>query len=250
MISFVLMTILVGRRMDNCNYSIDNYLRSFCDIGSTCPYGVGDLAVFRQHLFPGLPDPLYHEFLEAGFRRNGNNLYTMVCPDCSKCLPIKIDPFEFSPNRNQKRVWKKNSDLEISMDSLRIDEEKLRLCKSFFVDRFPDTYNDPLDYYGFFFTNVITNTMEIEFRLQGRLVGSSIIDIGTEWLNAVYFYFDPAEAKRSLGTYNILYLIDFCREKGIRSLYLGYLIRELKSMVYKAKFRPYYIREEGEWRRE
>lgn len=244
------MMISAGRGMHNCDYKIDNYLRLFRDNESPCPYGVGDSAVFRQQLFPRLPDPLFHEFLDAGFRRNGNNLYTMVCPGCSKCLPIKVDPCEFKPNRNQKRVWRKNGDLEISMDKLRISEEKLRLCKKFFDDRFPETHNDPLDYYGFFFANIITNTLEIEYRIQGRLIGSSIIDLGNEWMNAVYFYFDPVEAKRSLGTYNILYLIDFCRKKGIRSLYLGYLIRELKSMAYKANFRPHYIRDEksGKWK--
>ncbi len=241
--------ISVGRGMNSGDYKIDDYFNLLRDIGVVCPYGVGDLAVFRQHMFHRLPDSLFHEFLEAGFRRSGNSLYTVVCPDCSKCLPIKVDPFEFKPNRNQKRVWRKNSDFEISMDKLRVTEEKLGLCQKFFVDRFPDTYNDSLDYYGFFFINVVTNTLEIEFRLRGRLVGSSIIDIGADWVNAVYFYFDSAEARRSPGTYNILYLIDFCRSRNIRFLYLGYLIRELESMAYKARFRPYYIREEGEWRR-
>ncbi|MFO7760324.1 MAG: arginyltransferase [Thermodesulfobacteriota bacterium] len=239
--------------MHNWDFNnINNYLRLFRDIASACPYGLGDFAVFRQHLFSWLPDPLFHKFLDIGFRRNGNNLYTMVCPDCSKCLPIKIDPYEFKSSRNQKRVWQKNSDFEVSMGRLRITEEKLKLCKRFFDARFPDTYNNPLDYYGFFFTNTITNTLEIEFRRQGRLIGSSIVDLGAEWINAVYFYFDPLEARRSPGTYNILYLIEFCKHKGIRFLYLGYLIRELKSMAYKAKFRPYYILngKSGKWEME
>ncbi len=243
------MMISAGRGMHNHDHKFDDYLNLFRDVESSCPYGVSDLAVFRQRPFQRLPDSLFHEFLNAGFRRNGNNLYTMVCPECCKCLPVKINPSEFKANRNQKRIWRKNSDLEISIDRLRITEDKLRLFQKFFVERFPDTYNNPLDYYGFFFVNIITTTLEIEFRKEGRLIGSSIIDIGRNWLNAVYFYFDPAESHRSPGTYNILYLMEFCRSKGVHNLYLGYLIRELNSMAYKANFKPYYLWIEGKWQK-
>ena len=65
---------------------------------------------------------------------------------------------------------------------------------------------------------------------------------------AVFFYFDPAEEKRSPGTYNILYLIDFCRQKKIKFIYLGYWIENVKPMSYKAKFKPHYILQDNNWK--
>ena len=78
-------------------------------------------------------------------------------------------------------------------------------------------------------------------------MGNSIVDIGENWLNAVYFYFDTTESSRSLGTYNILTLIDFCIQKSIDYLYLGYYIEGVSAMDYKSRFRPYYLRQREQW---
>jgi len=85
-------------------------------------------------------------------------------------------------------------------------------------------------------------------RLAGRLIGASIADIGRNWVNAVYFYFDPDESSRSLGTSNIITLVDLCRKWGIDYIYLGYYIREVTAMSYKTAFKPHALLEEGRWR--
>ena len=229
------------------NVSIEEYLKYFYDIPAECPYGMAETAVYRQQQFGGLPDSVLGSFLAAGFRRNGNTLYTMNCPGCRKCTPIRVIPSEFNSNRNQKRVWKRNSDIVVTLGPLTITEEKLALCGEFLGERFPGRGNSSVDYYGTFFASSITNTLEIEYRLNGRLVGVGIIDIGESWINAVYFYFDPAESRRSPGTYNILYLIELCRKYEIHYLYLGYCIQEIQAMEYKGNFKPHYLLLDGEW---
>ena len=104
-------------------------------------------------------------------------------------------------------------------------------------------------YYSGFFLNHIVNSLEFHYRVDGRLIGNGIIDIGERWMNAVYFYFDTAEARRSLGTFNILTMIDFCIQKSIDYLYLGYFIPDVSAMNYKSKFRPYYLKLGEEWTR-
>jgi arginine-tRNA-protein transferase len=65
----------------------------------------------------------------------------------------------------------------------------------------------------------------------------------------VYFYFEPAEAKRGLGTYGILREIGFAQGSGIPYYYLGYWIEPCRSMRYKAEFRPYeLLHQDGQWR--
>jgi arginine-tRNA-protein transferase len=68
-----------------------------------------------------------------------------------------------------------------------------------------------------------------------------LVDVEPLALSAVYCYFDPAEARRSPGVFNILWLIDECRRRGAPHLYLGYYVRDSPKMSYKAAYRPYEI---------
>jgi arginine-tRNA-protein transferase len=221
----------------------------FVDLRTACPYGLPFVATFHQAMFGPLSERIMELFLAAGYRRNGNCLYTMRCAACSSCVPIRIDVRDFRPNRNQRRVMQRNADVKANLGPLVQDAENLDICSLFLESRYPQHNNTAEGYYQGFFLNGIVDSGRIEFRLRKRLLGASIIDIGRNWLNAVYFYFDPFEARRSLGTFNILTLIDFCREKGIDYLYLGYYIAEVSAMSYKNAFRPFSLLESEGWTR-
>jgi arginine-tRNA-protein transferase len=65
----------------------------------------------------------------------------------------------------------------------------------------------------------------------------------------VYFYFDPREARRSIGTFSGLYEIEWAREMKLAHWYMGYWIKECPTMAYKARFRPCEaLGTDGEWR--
>lgn len=213
-----------------------------------CPYGMTYTAVYNQALFDTMPDFLMGAYLASGYRRNGNILYNMHCKGCQACVPIRIDPQEFKANRNQKRTWNKNRDITVEITPLTCSRENLALLEKFLAARYPGRDSSALDYYNGFFLNHITNTVEISYRIGSRLVGVAIVDLSTTWLNIVFFYFDPAEGKRSPGTYNILYLIDFCMQKGIEFVCLGYWIEDVRQMDYKANFKPHHILRCGTWR--
>jgi arginyl-tRNA--protein-N-Asp/Glu arginylyltransferase len=90
---------------------------------------------------------------------------------------------------------------------------------------------------------------EVVFRVKGRLVGAGIVDVEPEAMSAVYFYFDPDLADRSPGTYNVLWLLQECRQRGIPWLYLGYHVAGGRGMAYKTAFRPHQILgADGVWR--
>jgi leucyl-tRNA---protein transferase len=221
--------------------------RYFVELTIDCPYGLPQRACFYQALFSTLTERQMEVFLAAGYRRNGNCLYTMHCQTCRACIPIRLRVDDFSPNRNQRRVWRRNMDVQVHMDSLRLDQEHLELCDLFLQTRYPREHNRAQGYYGEFFCNTITDTVQVQFRLEDRLVGASIVDMGTNFMNAVYFYFDPRHGNRSLGTYNILTLIDICRKLGLAYLYLGYFIAGVPAMSYKEKFRPHQLLLQNGW---
>jgi len=213
----------------------------FWDIAADCPYGLPHQAVYRQALFGPIPDHTMDAFFAAGFRRNGNTMYTMVCRECRGCVPIRLEPAEFVPNRSQRRTLKRNQDLEVGIGPLLITPDRLALCDAFLNTRYPGRHSTAVDYYSGFFVNAVTSTLEITYRLDGRLVGVAVVDVTFASLNAVYFYFDPALAARSLGTFNILQLVELCRREDKEFLYLGYWIAEVPAMSYKARFTPHQL---------
>jgi arginyl-tRNA--protein-N-Asp/Glu arginylyltransferase len=220
----------------------------FHDITLECPYGLARKAVYRQAQFSFMPDNLMKFFLVNGFRRNGNYIYSMVCDGCDSCVPIRVAPLSFVRNRNQKRVWRKNQDLKIKISPLQINNEKLAICDKFLQTRFPGKGNSALDYYAGFFVNSLDCTYEIEMWDGDYLIGVSIVDIIDDIINCVYFYFDPVAEKRSPGTFNILYLVDYALKQEFKHVYLGYYIKELSAMAYKSNFKPHSLLIDGEWR--
>lgn len=221
----------------------------FYNQAAPCPYGKPYTALYRQAQFGcRLPAWLLADFLAAGYRRNGNTLYTMVCPHCQACQPIRVLPPAFLPNRNQRRVAKRNADLTVTIAPLAVSEEKLALCDKFLHRRYPGRGNAAQDYYSGFFINAVVDTYEVEYRQEDRLLGVAIVDLGATAMNCVYFYFDPEAGSRSLGTFDILHLLDFAEKNGIPLVYLGYWIAGLSAMSYKARFCPHQLLVAGEWR--
>jgi arginine-tRNA-protein transferase len=88
----------------------------------------------------------------------------------------------------------------------------------------------------------------MEYRVGDRLVGAGWLDILPEGLSTVYFAFEPAEHKRSLGTFSALKEIELCQELGKPWYYLGYFVPGSPKMSYKTRFRPYQLLMDGEWR--
>ncbi len=225
----------------------DRFERCFRDVKIECPYGMACSAIYHQAYFDSLSMEMLEFFLSAGFRRNGNYLYTMRCRSCRACIPIRLQAENFKKNRNQRRVWRRNQDLEVRISPLRINNEKIALCDKFLNCRFPGWDNTAMEYYAGFFINSLGYTHEVEFYLNGRLAGVSIVDIYLSSINLVYFYFDPDVALRSPGTFNILYMVDYARRHGMKYIYLGLYIEEVAAMNYKTKFKPCYLLTDGKW---
>ena len=229
-----------------------------------CPYGFDKIAVYHEaSVLPAefyRSDRLMGDLLANGYRRNGGHMYTMRCPDCQGCVSIRLDPQRFRPNRNQRRVWRRNADIVVQpapgpspdpagpLAPVTVSARKIALLSRFLSERFDNDRNEAWGYYLGFFLSPLGNCWELRYWAGERLVGVGIVDVSPDWLNAVYFFFDPDERARSLGTFNILTLIAFCREHKIPRLYLGYCIEGLSAMDYKRAFRPHELLIDGKWR--
>lgn len=195
-------------------------------------------------------DPLvFHEFLDAGFRRSGRVVYQMACPRCRECVPIRIPVAGFSKSADQRRVWNRNRDLVLSVASQQPTEEKFQLYRRYVVEWHggdEPTYDEFVD---FLYSSPV-HTLEFEHRDRaGKLLCVGVCDVCPKSLSSVYCYFDPAESKRSLGTLAALDEIKFCQMNRIPHYYLGYLVNDCPRMSYKNRFRPYEtLGTDGVWR--
>jgi arginine-tRNA-protein transferase len=90
---------------------------------------------------------------------------------------------------------------------------------------------------------------EWRYYLDRNLVGVGYVDPVPDGLSAVYFYYDPSERQRGLGTWNVLSVIRRAATLGLPFVYLGYHVAGSASLAYKANFVPHQIRcPDGVWR--
>nr|WP_321466316.1 arginyltransferase [uncultured Desulfobulbus sp.] len=225
----------------------ENLERYFVNAVAECPYGQNEPAIYHQAVLGPVDELTMGELLAHGYRRNGNCMYNMRCPNCSLCVPIRLRADRFRPNRNQRRVWKKNQDVSVEITPLTMSRENLALLQRFLSTRFPTGRSSAESYYAGFFITTISRCFEVRYTVGEELLGVAVVDAAPGWLNAVYFFFDPEQGWRSPGTLNILTLHHICRKHGMEYLYLGYWIDGHRAMSYKSAFRPHELLLDGAW---
>jgi len=213
-----------------------------------CPYVPGRSALEEFFIANELHPELYHDLMDRYFRRSGTVLYRPVCPDCRECRPIRVPVADFVPSKSQRRVLRRNEDVQIRITRLRGTREKLSIYKDYLASQHngrSDTARE--DFARFLYTSCV-DTVELEYRVRGRLVAGSIVDACARSLSSVYAYFDPAFSSRSLGTFSALQEIRLCSQMNIPYYYIGFYVADCPSMRYKARFKPHEIMTPGcEW---
>ena len=92
-------------------------------------------------------------------------------------------------------------------------------------------------------------TQEWCYFLDGALVGVGYLDELAGGLSAIYFAHDPIFRDHSLGTWNVLCVLERARLLGLPHVYLGYAAESSPSLQYKLRFRPNQrLDPDGHWR--
>lgn len=213
-----------------------------------CPYlpdreAVLPLRWYRNTIEPGDFDAL----LSTADRRVGRTLYRPQCPACTECCGIRVPIDEFKPSRSQRKIWKKNSDIRVLSGPPRVDTEHLDLFNRHKLQRGLSERVTSASHYRNWLTVTCTNTVETRYLVGDKLVGVGILDLGKRDASSVYFYFDPDEGRRSLGTFSVLAEIAWLRSQGYRWYYLGLYVRECAQLNYKSRYHPNERREDGTW---
>jgi leucyl-tRNA---protein transferase len=208
----------------------------------------------EYELVSALTPAEYLQRMLQGWRRFGSSLFRPRCPACTACRSIRVLVERFHPNRNQRRVRKANErDIRLRIGAPCVTRAKLDLYDRYHLHQaeakgWPP--HDPRDIAGYVhsFVDNPFPTQEWCYYKGNRLVGVGYVDDLPGGLSAIYFFYDPAERDQSLGTWNVLSLIDQAAARRIPYLYLGYYVAGCPSMEYKVRFAPnQLLGPDGQW---
>jgi arginyl-tRNA--protein-N-Asp/Glu arginylyltransferase len=207
-----------------------------------CPYLPGrfERKLVTELTGAGAQDQ-YELLSRAGFRRSHSIAYRPACTGCSACVPVRIVVAEFQLAGSLARIRRRNSDLTLSITLPRATREQYALFGLYLDHRHGDGEMAGMDFrdYRAMVEDTAVDSRMLELRdASDTLLAACLADWSSDGVSAVYSFFAPEAARRSLGSEMILRLIDVARNENLPYVYLGYWIQNSRKMAYKSRFRP------------
>ena len=183
----------------------------------------------------------YDQLAHAGFRRSHRFAYRPACSKCDACVPVRVLVQRFRTTRSLRRIARFNSDLTVDLLPMRATDEQFELFNRYIESRHGDGEMAGMveQEYRSMVESSDIDTRIAEFRnTDRRLLAVCLMDWLADGPSAVYSFFEPGEARRSLGTYVVLWLIAEAARSQANHVYLGYWIKNSRKMAYKTRFQP------------
>ena len=211
---------------------------------STCGYLPDQVWSLEYEMVLSLSPAEYMERLRHGWRRFGTMMFRPQCPRCRQCQSLRVRVNEFKANRSQRRACKANEgEVELRVGPPSVSRAKLDLYDRFHAYQselrgWPEHPAKDESSYRDSFVNNPFRTEEWTYFLGGKLVGVGYVDALPAGLSAIYFYYEPEQRGRSLGTWNVQNVIAEAARRDLPYVYLGYFVPDCTSLAYKARFVP------------
>ena len=213
-----------------------------------CPYLPGLEAAEEAFMIDRLDAEIYHDLMDIGFRRSGDYFYRPKCSACKACVPLRVPVDSFVPSKSQRRILRRNVDVNCEFAEPDLTDQKLDLYQRYLERQHPGSKQsqDPTGLENFLYSPSV-DSLEALYTIDDRLVAVSIVDLCSRSMSSVYHYFDPDEAERSLGVFSVLAEIQWCQQRKIPHYYMGYWVKGASTMEYKANYRPHELLVDGKW---
>jgi len=186
------------------------------------------------------------DYIKGGWRRFGKLFFRPICHDCNECKNIKIIVDDFKLSKSFKRVLKKNKSTEVVLKRPSATIECVNLYNKYHkVMRSKRNWDDEeisfKDYYSTFVEGYNEFGFEINFVKDAKLIGVAFFDLIQSGISSTYCFYDHDYEKLSIGTFSILKQIEIAKKLNLKYIYLGYYVKENKSLKYKSRFKPFEI---------
>ena len=213
-----------------------------------CSYLPDQLSSLEQLVMQDVTAEEYERMLVRGWRRFGPMYFRPACEACNRCVSLRLPTDTFQPNRSQRRARAACAHFRVEVGPPRVDESRLALYRAWHAEREQtrEWNASPLSMREYFLQFAFPHPAAREVAYYDdtaeggpRLVGLGICDEMPQAWSAVYFFYDPAYAKYSPGSANVVFQVELARARGIPHVYLGYRVQECASLRYKGTFRPH-----------
>jgi leucyl-tRNA---protein transferase len=201
-----------------------------------CPYLPEKNLRFVYTFLAELNEEEIESFLSTGWRKFGIYYFKPECGSCIDCIPIRVLVNEFIPSKSQRRILRKNSHVEVKFSDLDYKDEIYNIYENHSRVKFGKE-TDREDFITSFYTPSCPS-FQSEYYLDGKLFAVGFLDVSNKALSSVYFAYNTDFEKYSPGTYSVLKEIEFAKSLGLKYYYLGYYIKNNKSMSYKNRYFP------------
>jgi len=150
---------------------------------SECSYLPGRQSLMHYRVALSLPADRYESLLARGWRRFGRTMFRPVCRHCSECRSLRVDIGRFQPSKSQRRLARKNADIELTIQAPTITDEHIALYNSYHADmqqRRGWAHNeiDEDQYHESFVDGNWPFAREFQYRRDGRLSADVSLRIG------------------------------------------------------------------------
>ena len=217
-----------------------------------CPYIPDGRTARVEYLLPSDEEVRnFGQFLSKGYRRLDTIFYRNLCEGCSSCIPIRLSVRDFVLSKSQRRILRANEEISVmTLHRPMVTAEKVYLYERYIRTKHgrhdESDVRDPEEalrmmHYGF------ENTLEMNYVLDGKLIGVGIVDEGNDALSSNYFYYDTDVLERRPGIFSVMQEIFLAQKLKKRFVYLGFYTAETEKMSYKKYFRPNQILRKGRW---
>lgn len=152
-------------------------------------------------------------------------------------IPLRLPLHHFSPTKSQRRVLRKNADVEFRVVPAVLSPDAEAMFQRH-AGRFTENIPDSLrTFFSDTPATVPCECLEFQCWVDGTLAALSFLDVGETSVSSVYGMFEPEHSSRSLGIFTLLQEMQWARVHGFRYHYPGYTSLGSSAYDYKKQFR-------------
>jgi leucyl-tRNA---protein transferase len=212
-----------------------------------------DFRFINEEFFaPSVTERQYDALLADGWRHFGHHFFrynlAVYGHEIRQVIPLRIDLARFETSKSQRRVLRRNADLDVSIEPVEVTSAIHDLFQRHRVRFRSDA---PRSIYDFVSDgDAPTRAFQLTARSNGVLKAASFFDLGEKSVSAIYACFDPEDGRRSLGIFTMLKVIEHAASKGNSFYYHGYAYHGSSFYDYKKRFSALEAYDwRGRWRR-
>ncbi|ORX69933.1 hypothetical protein DL89DRAFT_215484, partial [Linderina pennispora] len=213
----------------------------------------------------------YQLLVDRGWRRSGSLLYlTDMSDSCCPYYTIRTRALEFQPSSSDRKLarrWRNylgvpvadNPDrmmfrggqlhsLDVRLGPAEFSEEKYCVFEKYQTQVHHETDTTRAGFRRFLCNSPLENKERMGsfhqcYYIDGRLMGVGVLDVLPKCISSVYFFYDPAFAHLSPGTYSAMRELMLAKQMHmhmptLQYYYMGYFIPSCPKMAYKKHWRP------------